>query len=103
MRFPLAKSRGDTRPIADWEWLFAPVVVPFFLLALLVLGVVLTPYWWLYPERHMQLADGPDAPSEQKRELAAYREYRRRVGVFHRLLERLHVVPFDHPPSTPAA
>ncbi len=103
MRLPLARFRGDKRPIADWEWMFAPIMVPLFLLFLLGLLVVSTPYWWLYPERHMQVADDPDAPPDLKRELAAYREHRRRIRIFRRLLERLHLVPFDHPPSTPAA
>ena len=103
MRFPLARFRGDKRPIADWEWVFAPIAVPLFLLFLLALFLVSTPYWWLYPERHMHLSDAPDAPPEQKRKLTAYREYRRRVGIARRLLERLHIVPFDSPPSTPAA
>jgi hypothetical protein len=40
MRIPLYRRKGDETPIARWEWLFAPIMLPLFILLLLV-GVVI--------------------------------------------------------------
>jgi hypothetical protein len=36
MRIPLVRFGGDQRPIAEWEWEWAPIVVPLVLSVLLV-------------------------------------------------------------------
>jgi hypothetical protein len=48
MRIPLVRSGGDDTPIAWWEWLFAPVLMPVFFLFLLVAAVVSVPLEFLY-------------------------------------------------------
>jgi hypothetical protein len=54
MRIPLVRSGGDDTPTAWWEWLFAPVMMPLFLVGLLLLAglsIVALPFlvvgmWW---------------------------------------------------------
>src|SRR4051794_21512681 len=54
MRIPLVRSGRDDTPIAWWEWLFAPVMMPLFIVALLVLAglsvlalpFLLLAFWW---------------------------------------------------------
>ncbi|MGA2498163.1 MAG: hypothetical protein ABSH20_10500 [Tepidisphaeraceae bacterium] len=43
MRIPLTRSAGDETPIAWWEYLFAPIIMPLFLLFLLFAAVVSIP------------------------------------------------------------
>jgi hypothetical protein len=100
MRFPLARFGQDHRPIQRWEWLFAPLVCPLFLLALAILGLVSVPYYWLYPETHTHCAD-LDGTDQEKQELARFREHRRHVSLWRRLLERLRIVEPDLPPGFP--
>jgi hypothetical protein len=98
LRFPLVRSGDDfDRPIEWWEWLFYPIIVPLFILFLIVIGVLLIPFYWLYPERHMADVD-IDATDKEKRELKRFRMYRARVSCFRRLLERFGIVEFDAPP-----
>lgn len=54
MRIPLVRSGGDDTPTAWWEWLFAPVMWPLFIVGLLVLAglsILALPFlllalWW---------------------------------------------------------
>ncbi|HKB41650.1 MAG TPA: hypothetical protein VKD72_34820 [Gemmataceae bacterium] len=43
MRFPLVRSGDNDSPIAWWEWLFAPLLMPLFLVLLLLMVVVSVP------------------------------------------------------------
>lgn len=38
MRIPFLRSGGDDTPISAWEWLFAPIMMPLFFVALLALA-----------------------------------------------------------------
>jgi hypothetical protein len=54
MRMPLVRSGGDETPIAWWEWLFAPLLMPLFFVALLVLAVVSIPVEFVYRVRQQR-------------------------------------------------
>jgi hypothetical protein len=43
MRLPLVRSGDDETPIAWWEWLSAPIMMPLFVLVLLIMAVVSIP------------------------------------------------------------
>lgn len=43
MPIPLIRSGNDETPLAWWEWLFAPVVMPLIFVTLLILAVVALP------------------------------------------------------------
>jgi hypothetical protein len=91
------QSRGWK--ISDWEESFSMLFVPIALLGLLLMTVIATPYFWLYPERHMHIAD-LEGTDEEKRRLEQYREYRRKVGIWRRIAERAGWRPFDKPPDS---
>ncbi len=48
MRFPLVRTGSDESPIAWWEWLFAPVILPLFFIFLSVMAVVSVPLEFVY-------------------------------------------------------
>lgn len=48
MWIPLVRSRGDESPIAWWEWLFAPIIMPMFFIFLSVMAVVSVPVEFVY-------------------------------------------------------
>lgn len=48
MRIPLTRAGGDETPIAWWEWLFAPIMMPLFFVFLLVMAVVSIPVELVY-------------------------------------------------------
>jgi hypothetical protein len=77
---------------------FSMIFVPIALAGLFVAAVVATPYFWLFPERHMHVVD-TEGTDEEKLRLERYREYQKRVGVAGRIAERLGWRPFDMPPD----
>lgn len=48
MRIPLVRSGSDETPIAWWEWLFAPILMPLFFIFLLVMAIVSVPVEFVY-------------------------------------------------------
>ena len=48
MRIPLARFGSDETPIAWWEWLFAPIMIPLFFVFLLVAALVSVPLEFVY-------------------------------------------------------
>jgi hypothetical protein len=98
MRIPIVRGCGNDSPIAWWEWLFAPIVYPLFIVWIVLMAIISVPYFWLYPENHMNCID-LDGTDEEMRQLADYRAYRARIGLLRRLKERLKLVPFDAPPK----
>jgi hypothetical protein len=55
MRIPLVRSGGDETPIAWWEWLFAPIMMPLFFIFLLVMAIVSVPVEFVYRLRQQRL------------------------------------------------
>ncbi|MGL6072993.1 MAG: hypothetical protein ACRC8S_02405 [Fimbriiglobus sp.] len=51
---PLVRSGGDESPIAWWEWLFAPIMMPLFIIFLLVMAVVSVPLEFVYRLRQQR-------------------------------------------------
>jgi hypothetical protein len=98
MRAPFVRFGTDYSPTAWWEWFFAPIVWPLFIVLLFVAAGLSIPYFWLYPERHAHQFDFEGSPEEQ-RQLREYRNHRRRISIWRRLLEKARVVPFDAGPS----
>jgi hypothetical protein len=82
VRIPLLSGPAD-RPLAWWEWLFAPVVYPVAFLAMLVYGVASIPYTLVYPESRFHLYD-----MGTERQVELMRRYRRlaaRVPLWRRV------------------
>ena len=95
MRIPLLSGPAD-RPVAWWEWLFAPVVYPAVLVAMLVFGVVSVPFVLLYPESRFHLYD---MGTERQVELMhRYRRFASRVPLWRRA-GRVLAFPFRRRPT----
>lgn len=93
MRISNVRSNGETLGhIPWWKRLHLPAT-----LRLLWLGIRGTWQFWLYPESHAHECEMDEQSAEYAR-LAAYREYRSRVGTWRRLLEKAHLVAFDRGP-----
>jgi hypothetical protein len=69
MRFPLYRSGNDDTPVAWWEILCAPVVVPILLLGFAAIAVLSIPATLLYPER--KVIQSIDEDTAEGRELLA--------------------------------
>lgn len=54
MRIPLVRFGGDESPIARWEWLFAPIMLPLFFIFLLILAIVTIPVEFVYRRRQQR-------------------------------------------------
>ena len=72
-------------------------MMPLSISALLLMAVIFTPYFWLYPERHASILDfeGTDA---EKRAWSEYKAVLSRKPFWRRLAERLKLVPDLGPP-----
>ena len=70
-----------------WMWPLMPVLMLVGPLILLALAIWSIPYFWLYPERHMQLADcGEGTPAEvarlaRRRASCARLTFAQRIGI----------------------
>jgi hypothetical protein len=96
VRVPIIRFGADDRPIAWWEWLFAPIVYPIVLLAMLVVGAALIPVFWFYPELSFYEYDaGTDRQVELMRR---YRRLAARVRFWPRVGRAL-AVPFRRRPT----
>lgn len=94
MWIPNVRSNEEAlNHIPWWERLLKPVT----LIWLLWICVRTTWQFWLYPESHLHECEIDEQSSASAR-LAAYREYRRRIGMWRRLLEKARLVPFDRGP-----
>ena len=98
MRVPYFRRFDDDIPFTWIEWILMPLYVPIFFLVFGMLALLSIPYFWLYPERHANRIDFEGSPEEQER-FRAYREYRSRISLGRRVLERLHLVDFDAGPT----
>ena len=85
---PLLRSGPDEPPIEWWEWLFLPVIIAWFLVAiavfpvLVVAGVLSIPFALLYPERRFHQFDvGTERQVELMRR---YRQFAARVPLWRR-------------------
>lgn len=76
------------RPRASGLIVLDLLFLPAYLLGLLLLCCVLTPYWWLYPERHLHALD-VEGPEEQMKAWADYKVLVRRKPVWRRLVEKM--------------
>ncbi len=52
MRIPLLRDHGDTRPIAGWEWLFAPLVWPLAIAVAAAAALLSIPCAFVEARRH---------------------------------------------------
>ena len=68
-----------------------PVLVPFGLLALASI-----PYFKLYPDRHMNIGDAPEATESQRKRLAHWRRGYARLGFRQRLVRACRVCRRPH-------
>ena len=86
MRIPLF-SGPPGRPIAWWEWLFAPLLWPIAFLILFVLGLLSIPYFAVYPDRHAHEYDfGTD---RQQAVMMRYRRFTSRVPLWRRIVRAI--------------
>lgn len=97
---------------ASWTWwqhllflIASPIIVPgalavvflvFLMMPLLMLVATVT--LLLYPEAHPGFLYISDDPAEWERR-EAFQAYRMRVSLSRRVLELLHIVPYDAPPG----
>ena len=72
--------------------LSAPGVIVF----LLFLAIFSIPYFWLYPERHVNIID-VDGSKEQQQALQEYRFRLKKKKFFRRLFEKLHILHSNEP------
>ena len=71
-----------------WGTLLCWATAPFILIALSLAAAVSTPYFWLYPERHMTRTDF-EGSVEEREALAQQRAVMSQKSFWHRLTERL--------------
>lgn len=88
------QSRG--KKAGNLEQSFSMVFVPVALIGLLLMALVAVPYFWLFPERHMNVVDLSGTEAEKLR-LGQYREYRKKTGIIGRIAELCGWRPFDKP------
>jgi hypothetical protein len=82
VRLPLIRFGRDDRPIAWWEWLFLPVLMPTVGALLGIAAVLSVPYFVVYPDHH---AHEYDFGTERQRELMRrYRRFASRVSFWRR-------------------
>ncbi len=70
--------------------------LPASLIGLLLMACVLTPFWWLYPERHVSLID-LEGTNAEKEAWAEYRAILSRKPLWRRLAEKLKLAPHTGP------
>ncbi len=63
---------------------------------LLILTIFSIPYFWLYPERHVNIIDVAGS-KEQQQALQEYRLRLKKKSIFHRLFEKLHILHSSEP------
>lgn len=83
----------------EHAWFAKPVILltaPGCVIALFVLAVLLTPYFWVYPERHAHIIDFRGT-AKQKEALAEYRRACKKRGLFRRFLEKIHLAKDSRP------
>jgi hypothetical protein len=103
---------NPTASEATWAWwqnvlffIASPILLPaaiavvlLICLAMPVLMLLEFATVVLYPESHPGFLYSGDDPAEWERR-EAFQAYRSRVGLFRRVLELVHVVPYDAPPG----
>src|SRR5262245_45539779 len=84
------------RPIAWWEWLFAPIIYPIVLVAALLYCLVAIPAALLYPDQHFHLEDM--GTERQVQLMRRYRRFTARVTLWRRIGRAL-AFPFRRRPT----
>jgi hypothetical protein len=79
---PLIRFGNDERPLAWWEWLFFPIVLPLVMLLLSIAALLSIPYFALYPDRHATSYDF--GTEEQQEVMRRYRRFTSRVPLWRR-------------------
>ena len=95
---PIANSRVTAlKRQPPWAIYVYCITAPACVVWLFALMVVITPYFWLYPERHAHVIDF-EGNEEQKKALSDFRAAMRTKPFLRRLFERLHLVRRTDPP-----
>ena len=97
--FGLARLNGtafEEKPRPEALKLLDLFFLPANLIILLLMGCVLTPFWWLYPERHASIIDF-EGTDEEKRDWSEYKAILSRKSFWRRLAEKLKLVPYTGP------
>lgn len=81
-----AKHEKELTP-NDWMFWINVFFAPAALLGLFAMSLVLTPFWWLYPERHAHVHDF-EGTTEQQAELRRWRAELAEKPFWKRLCEK---------------
>ena len=92
----MIRFRGDERPTAWWEWLFAPLVWAVTIPMLFIAAGLSIPYFMVYPDRHA--TDYDFGTVRQQAIIQRYRRLTSRVS-FWRRCRRVIAFPFRRRPN----
>ena len=82
---------------SGWLKLIQLPLLPAFFLWMLIFAILSVPFYWLYPEKHLNEIDF-EGSEEEKQKLRDYRLAIGKKGMIRRLAEKLTLAQKDDPP-----